>query len=69
MLKYDLMVKTLSAMVDSGTHTPIRELNKLYKKIPSLQRTMVKLKIAELRNKSTFTHENEEENDYYEIPD
>ena len=67
-LNYDLMVSELCQLVNSGCHTPIKELSNKYKINPSLKRAATKLFAAKLRNELTYTKE-ASENASYELVD
>ena len=54
-LDYDLMVKELCHLVNSGNSQPIKYLANKYKKNPSISRALAKMKAAYLRNELTFT--------------
>jgi len=71
LVQYDLMIKTLCDLVDNNSHKPISELNKnFYIKKEKSERFMTKLKACELRNKLTFTiDENKNEDDYFSFDD
>lgn len=73
-LDYDLMVKTLCEMVDSGIETPIAHLRKTryVRKNKVNNRYLTKLKASELRNTLIFTNDETDENDdsdYCELKD
>jgi len=56
-LDYDSMVRELCNLVNSGCHTPIKELAKKRKINPTLKRAASKLIAAKLRNDLTFTRQ------------
>ena len=68
LLNYDLMSSELCKLVNSGCHTPIKELSNKYKINPSLKRAATKLLAAKLRNELTYTRE-VSENASYELAD
>ena len=68
LLNYDLMSSELCKLVNSGCHTPIKELSNKYKINPSIQRAATKMKAAKLRNELTFTKE-VSESSYTELSD
>jgi len=67
-LDYDLMTSELCKLVNSGCHTPIKELSNKYKINPSLKRAATKLLAAKLRNELTYTKE-VAETSYIELVD
>ncbi len=67
-LNFDLMSSELCKLVNSGCHTPIKELSNKYKINPTLKRAATKLIAAKLRNDLTFTRIASEEN-YLELAD
>ena len=67
-LNFDLMSSELCKLVNSGCHTPIKELSNRYKINPTLKRAATKLIAAKLRNDLTFTRIASEET-YIELAD
>jgi len=67
-LDYDLMVRELCKLVNSGCHTPIKELSNKRKINPTLKRAASKLIAAKLRNDLTFTRI-ANDNSYSELVD
>lgn len=67
MVDYDSMVKELCQLVNNGNMNPIRYLANKYKKNPSINRSLTKIKAASLRNELTFTKG--DSSDYIELDD
>ena len=69
MLNYDLMVKELDSLVNSGNSVPIKALSNKYRVKPIVEkRAKSKLQAAKIRNNLTFTKSIGEEN-YCELAD
>ena len=69
MLNYDLMVKELDSLVNSGNSAPIKALSNKYRVKPIVEkRAKSKLQAAKIRNNLTFTKSIGEEN-YCELAD
>lgn len=54
-LNYDLMNSELCKLVNSGSHEPIKELSKKYKRMSNMQRATTKITLSKLRNDMIFT--------------